>query len=358
MQMLYERQDIIKNYNRCIKVRKDGSVECKVYTSPITTLDSGIEHYDKEFFETCDIRKRKCPEGCRLLVPPRIVYIDGKRVVQRYEKIVNNSPEGVVNNLNDFIKNLEKEEKTCEQNIRYDSLSRSRQLLIDYACENHDKFHSFVTLTFGDQITDVDVANKCFVTWKDQISRYCKKNSGQFYYLGVPEFQKNGRVHYHVLTSLKHDQDIEKRELKRLWNPSERKYKEIEYYDLKYWNHGFSSSFDIDGDTDDNFNVALYITKYLYKDLDHRLFGRKKVLKSNNLEKPNVYKLDENSVIYKTAMQYIDDLFLKNKIEIQSSVSIEPTEDKPYLKKQNILHFKLQDDDNILKEIMQDNLEF
>ena len=69
--------------------------------------------------------------------------------------------------------------------IRSDSLSRSRSSLIDLAYANYTTWHSFVTLTFAENLTDVRDANKRFNTWVTQVRR--KKSD--FKYIAVPEFQ-------------------------------------------------------------------------------------------------------------------------------------------------------------------------
>lgn len=326
MQTLFERQEVIRSYDRSIKVMKNGHVELKLYDSNITYADSGFVKFNqKEFLELLDCKR------------PRI-NPNKQKTDFKINRNVSNS---------------------CElKEIRADSLTRSRQLLIDYASENVDKFHSFITLTFGEDITDVEIANKCFANWRKQISRYCKAHDKEFYYLGVPEFQKSGRVHYHVLTSFEHDVDIIKKEPIKTYNKNKHKYYTIEYYDILYWNYGYSSSFDLDKSTDYNFNLALYIIKYLYKDLDERLFGRKKVLKSNNLEKPNVYKLSSNDVTWQTAYAYILDNIYNKKIDVQNTYRVEASNDKPYIKTQTILHLDLRDNNNILQDILQARLEF
>lgn len=323
MQLLYEPNDVLKSYDRRIKIRKNGTVEIRLYDSPIIYNDENYEKYDEEYFSTMATHGYKKKDKC-------ITDLDSKKCIS----------------------------KSVVKEMRSDNLSRTRNSIIDYASENADKFHSFVTLTFGDEVTDITYANKRFSYWIDKVRRYCKNKGAEFYYLGVPEFQKNGRVHYHVFTSLKCGSDIIKKETLKLWNSSLRKYKKIDYYDLLYWNDGFSSAFDIDNETDSDFNIALYMCKYLYKDLDNRLFGHTKILKSNNLVKPNVYKLEKDNVVWQTAWYYIYNLLNKKENEIQSINVVEPTSDKPYLKSQKIINLNLQLEDNILKEILQDNLDF
>ncbi len=173
--------------------------------------------------------------------------------------------------------------------IRRDSLSRSRQLLIDYAVQNSSDWHSFVTLTFRENVSDLSVANKFLENWV----RSMRRRFPEFMALGVPEFQKRGAVHYHFLTNLFVGSDA---------LPLQEK--TTDKYDVLFWDKGFTSAFDLKL-MDDKFNCALYITFYLYKDIDNRFFGRKKVLRVGSLKKPDVAYLKANDEEYKEAMSYI-----------------------------------------------------
>ena len=173
--------------------------------------------------------------------------------------------------------------------IRKDSLSRTRNLLIEYACENEFKWLSFITLTFKKNEKDISKANYIFNSWVTRVKRVFP----DFVYLGVPEFQKRGAVHYHLLTNLSLDSDL----IIKQENTDN-------MYDVKFWSYGFSSVFDLSL-ADEKFNIALYICKYLYKDVDNRLFGRNKILKSNNLLRPDIFYLSKYSDCYNFALSYI-----------------------------------------------------
>ena len=177
-------------------------------------------------------------------------------------------------------KNYEKSEKGSGE-IRTDSLNRSFARLMDLSLTNHDKFKTFITLTFKENISDLSFANKQFNYWANNV----RKVFPNFKYLGVPEFQKRGAVHYHLMTNLEVDTDLVPLQ----------KYGLEKMYDVKYWKHGFSSVFDLKL-TDDNFSVALYLSKYFYKDIDNRLFGRRKILASRNLSEPNIYTFDSKEI--------------------------------------------------------------
>lgn len=175
--------------------------------------------------------------------------------------------------------------------IRKDSLYRSSQLLDGLVACNQKDFISFLTLTFAKNEKDLTIANRKFNKWTESV----RKKLPDFKYLAVPEFQKRGAVHYHILSNIPCGSDlIPARRSKSLYNPSSKKTTLLEYYSLKYWTYGYSSAFDIKT-TDSNFNISKYIQKYFWKDIDNRFFGRRKILYSQNLEKPMDYFVNSDS---------------------------------------------------------------
>lgn len=180
-----------------------------------------------------------------------------------------------------------KMDETDSQKITRENLLKSSRLLYQYAEANASEFKTFVTLTFKENITNVNEANKKFDIWRTKFKLECKKLGYDMKYLGVPEFQKRGAVHYHLLLNIPIECP--------LFIEQENK---KECYDVKYWSYGFSSVFDLVNKTDEKFNVVKYIAKYFFKDIDNRLFMHKKVLKSNNLNKPKItyYKHDDETM--------------------------------------------------------------
>lgn len=242
----------------------------------------------KVHIKAYDVKVTQYKDGIQVKLYDSVIYADKKE----------ESKENSIQFKNDKIyKGRQSFESSELKQLRPDSLSRTRNKLIDYASENVDKWKSFLTLTFdpkkNDSVSDLNYANKQFNVFVTAMRRYMKKKGSEFFYLGVPEFQQKGAVHYHLLSNLEVGSDA---------LPLQKDKKNM--YDVRFWKYGFTSAFNLKL-TDDKFNVALYITKYLYKDIDNRLFGRNKILKSNNLDKPNVYKLMSDSVVYQTAMAYI-----------------------------------------------------
>ena len=173
---------------------------------------------------------------------------------------------------NDFLFKEENINKPKE--IEYKNIMRSKFQLQRIVKANENIFKTFITLTFEENITDVSVANKKFDIWRTNI----KKIKNDFLYVCVPEFQKRGAIHYHLLTNL----DIEK-DPNIIIPQKDRK----NCYDVKYWSYGFSSVFPME-----DVNVVGYITKYMTKDIDNRLWGKRRYLYSQKLKKPSEYYID------------------------------------------------------------------
>ena len=162
----------IRDYYDCkIKIRKNGDIVIRKYDNPIITRKKGYDTALKQVYSINDDPLEKA------------IF---------EEKMRENDRKSIERNL-DHANDSEQCSKLNE--IRKDSLLRSRNLLIDYACENAEKFNTFITLTFKDEVIDINLANKYLNTYLTAVRRDMKKKGKEFYYLGVPEYQKNGRVH-------------------------------------------------------------------------------------------------------------------------------------------------------------------
>lgn len=141
---------------------------------------------------------------------------------------------------------------------------------------NRNIWESFITLTFAENITDIAEANRMFNSWRTNV----KKIKPDFKYLAVPEFQKRGAVHYHILSNLgKDDKDV-------ILEQQIKKGKAVKYvdlYDVKYWNKGYAR---VDFVKSDYKKIYSYICKYMTKDIDDKLFGKKRYFYSQSLDKP------------------------------------------------------------------------
>jgi len=92
------------------------------------------------------------------------------------------------------------------------------------------------------------------------------KRKGVFSFVAVPEFQKRGAVHFHVLAwGLSDDEIISERHTRRI---------------ALLWGHGFVDIRPTDGSP----KLAGYLSKYMFKAMwDERLLGNKSFSSSRNL---------------------------------------------------------------------------
>ncbi|NCN25546.1 hypothetical protein GW935_02715 [Candidatus Falkowbacteria bacterium] len=116
----------------------------------------------------------------------------------------------------------------------------------------------FMTLTFAKNITDLKEANYIF----NQFIKRMTYKHPDFKYLAIPEFQKRGAVHYHLLCEMPF---IHYREITEIWGQG---------------NIDIKTLTDVD-------NIGAYVCKYLSKDMfDERTFGKKKFFRSQSLSEP------------------------------------------------------------------------
>ena len=227
--------------------------------------------------------------------------------------------------------------------VRIDSLLRSWNNLKYSALANQLEWRSFITLTFAENITDLDKANAMFNDYTTQI----RKKFPSFMYVGVIEFQKRSAIHYHLITNISPGSELMPlKPLKRLWNKGLKKYIDLKYYDLPHWSKGYSTAFGFDS-VDDKFSVVGYLAKYFYKGLkdtikalenessgsegegspviDNRLYNRVKVLKSRNLLKPEISFIDDIDLNDRQALDDLKKFKLVHKSDLKSKSKFTPS---------------------------------
>ena len=176
--------------------------------------------------------------------------------------------------------------------IKRNSLARTRETLIELVENNEDAFVSFITLTYKEDVEDIDRAYKDLGNYLKASKREMKKQKQELFYIAVPEIQnkrakRTGKyvIHFHLITNIPIDSNlIPKRPKKTIEGPDHKGTTTIEHYDLKGWKQGFSFALPIIHQGE--FELSKYLLKYLYKDLDDRFYGRQKILHSNNLKVP------------------------------------------------------------------------
>lgn len=187
--------------------------------------------------------------------------------------------------------------KTDLKKIELKNIKRSRICLSNLVKCNVECFKTFITLTFSNEnninLNDVADCNKNFNIWRT----YIKRLFPDFKYVCVPEFQKRGAVHYHLLTNIDYDSNLLSTE-RKIWNKKEKRYKIGK--DVVGWKYGINMAIKLE-----NINVIGYITKYLNKDIDDRLFGRRRYFYSQNLNTPKEYYIDTQNMNFYEALEII-----------------------------------------------------
>lgn len=125
---------------------------------------------------------------------------------------------------------------------------------------NMSDISKFITLTFKENVQDIDKANNEF---KKFIMRLSYKIGVKVSYVAVVEFQKRGAIHYHcVMFNVPY---IANRELQEIWGNGFVRINTITQVD----------------------NLGAYVSKYMTKDNDdERLVGKKCYMSSRGLKKP------------------------------------------------------------------------
>ena len=210
-----------------------------------------------------------------------IYHFDGKVVksgdvieIYRYEKGVF---KGFINENgragNGFITD-EQKEKNRELSVMRARRDLRRIVNANIGQWGDDVTSKFLTLTFRDNVKDLDSANYEFRQFIKRLNyKVYGKKCSNLKYSAVPEFQERGAVHYHVI----------------FYNLPYIESKVIE----EVWGNGFIKINKID-DID---NVGAYICKYMVKDNEHsRLRGKKLYFNSRGLKKPEEIYLDEDEL--------------------------------------------------------------
>jgi hypothetical protein len=154
------------------------------------------------------------------------------------------------------------------------SLRRTVKTIKDIVLCN--PFEWFVTLTFK---SDRKNLPKLFQQMKDWLKNQTKRN-GKFLYLIVPEYHKDGALHFHALFKNYTGKIVEG------FNPLTGKQLK-EKHTLAGYKLGFSNARRIKQKAEDQGRVATYLSKYITKDLIVAQ-GKKRYWASTGLERPQI----------------------------------------------------------------------
>ncbi|MGG5329741.1 rolling circle replication-associated protein [Enterococcus sp. AZ163] len=180
--------------------------------------------------------------------------------------------------LYEDIGELDKRKKFDELSSQgqYDSLKRKQKYYKNKRFEiarlidmNFDKQTKFLTLTFKENIQDIDDANnefKKFIKRLNYQTYHTKK--AKLKYLATWEKQQRGAIHYHII----------------LFTFPYMPFEQLS----EVWGHGFVTINKIDVDSIEN--RGRYVSKYFDKDLELKEHKKKAFFKSRNLKEPKVTK--------------------------------------------------------------------
>lgn len=182
--------------------------------------------------------------------------------------------------LDNIYKDLNDNSSNSTQSIKENAIAKKNIIRSKLECQrlakaNSEDWKTFITITFKDNITDVNYAYKKYSIFISSIKRIYK----DFKCIAVPEFQKRGAVHYHLLTNISIDD-------KRFIYSQEDNEK---FKHIKYWSWGFTKVDNVVGDIK---KISGYISKYMTKDIDNRLFSKHRYYYTRNLKKPTTEYLD------------------------------------------------------------------
>lgn len=186
-----------------------------------------------------------------------------------------------------------------DNEIKTKNIIRTKLNCQRLAKTNSHLWTSFITLTYAENMTNLKQAKLDL----NYFIKNIKKSKKDFSYIAIPEFQKRGAIHFHLLTNLSIQDDYII--IKQKGNEK--------YYNVKYWNKGFTSFEPVKGDIK---KIVGYISKYMTKDIDNRLFGIKKYTTSQDLIKPKEEYIDTENEEH---LKYFLDL-LKDKECIYNNV--------------------------------------
>lgn len=159
-------------------------------------------------------------------------------------------------------------EGKAERKVEYVNTvnQRARNKIRRLINANFDENSLFITLTYAENMTDVDQGSYDLKKFVQKMKRRQK----DFEYVAVIEFMKNGRVHYHMLTNYK-----------CTWNT----HAELQSHERalgSVWGHGF-----VDIGYKKSDNAGAYLIKYMTKEnADERLEGKKRYFFSRSLKQP------------------------------------------------------------------------
>ena len=166
--------------------------------------------------------------------------------------------------------------KTSNETAEERSIRRSQRKVRDYILCN--QFDLFATITFAIDRHNIEHSKEKLNTWlKNQRDR-----NGKFNYAIVPEYHKDGALHFHGVFS-NYNGRLKKSKSSKTGHYLTSNGKDV--YEFEEYKSGFTKVQYIGNTPEDRAKVGGYISKYITKEMVS-LFGKKRYWTSQGLRKP------------------------------------------------------------------------
>lgn len=186
------------------------------------------------------------------------------------------------------------------------NLARAKRTVRDLILCN--QFDYFCTFTFNAEKVDRYNYGECSKKLRRVFNNYKNRYSSDFKYLIIPEFHKDGAVHFHgVVRGIRTEdltvpeyvwrRNLKTKELEQV--PNTKKYVDWKYYSdkLGFFNCSAIKNYEA---------CARYVTKYITKDLGGLSKGQRLFMSSAGLKRPElVFDMDDIPCVF--TPQYQDD---------------------------------------------------
>ena len=287
---LYINLIIIKYYTKN-NLRKGGKMKSQIkettlLDSSLNTVLLSIEKLNKSYIKNYNIKVIDMQDYKQIYLFPKQKTYHEK--LPKKEYILNDLD--LFNNDSIIRKQFNSTDKPLFKNILRSKIKLQRLV----KC-NEKHFKTFITLTFKENITDLNKAYKIFRQFVIRTSKLQK----DFKWVCVPEFQKSGRVHYHLITNI----DLDNTDL--IYKQQEQ---DKIYYHIKTWSKliknkkEYSLGFDCvelvkDKDGNDTKKLCGYISKYMSKSyIEDCFYNKNRYYSSQNLVQPYDILIDTTDI--------------------------------------------------------------
>jgi len=167
-------------------------------------------------------------------------------------------------------------DKVSNETAEERSIRRSQQLVRDYVMCNH--FDIFATITIAVDRQNIESSKNKLNTWlKNQRDR-----NGKFGYAIVPEYHKDGALHFHGVFK-NYTGRIKQSKSSKTGHSLTSNNKLV--YEFDEYKSGFTKVQCIGNTAEDHLRIGNYIRKYITKDMIS-IFGKKRYWTSQKLRKP------------------------------------------------------------------------